>query len=322
MNRFDISTFSSKFLEVGLVTKSNFYVAFQPPSILTSGENTELKEVALLCGATTLPGKRLSTTELKPYGYGQTIKSPYDVLYDDIEFTFYVDAKRAMAVQLFDEWMRLAISDSRDFPVRQMKVRYKKDYVCPELKIYVVSPLAGGGEVENADSTTRSDGMAIIECTLVDAFPIQVGAMDLDWGASDEFMRLPVTFAFRTVEYRFGRFNPVKTPEGNYAYEPIQYESVVKITSPQEAQTTGFYLDTLARENPRRSIVQSLQQLQIYKTQLNNLFTARGVTQTTQALAPFLGNNRTATDTINSLGQIITNTKFVKRNASSIFKFP
>lgn len=321
MNRFDISSFTNKFLEVGLVTKSNFYVKFTPPARLIGGENTELKEIALLCGATSLPGKRLSTTELKPYGYGQTIKSPYDVLYDDVQFTFYVDANRAMAVQLFDEWLRLAVGENGSFPTTQMKVSYKKDYIC-DIKIYVVSPLAGGGEVENYTSTTEEDGMAIVECTLIDAFPIQVDAMDLDWGASDEFMKLAVTFAFRTVEYKFGKFNPVKTPKGTYSYEPVQYESVVKITSPQEAQTTGFYLDTLGKNNPRGGIVQSLQQLQIYKTQLNNLFNAKGVTQTTQALSPFLGNNRAAVDTINSLGEIITNTKFVKRNVSNILKFP
>jgi len=309
MNRFDISEFTSKFLEVGLLTKSNFYIKFNPPASL----DPDLKDVAMLCGATQLPGKRLMTTELKPYGYGQTIKSPYDVLYDDIELTFFVDASRAMAVQLFNDWLRLTISESREFPKNAMRVGYRKDYTC-DLTIYVVSQLAGSGEVEDSDDVSQDGGMAVIECTLVDAFPIQVGSIELDWGVADEFIRLPVTFAFRTAEYRYGKFSPIGG-EQRTSYKPIA--PFKNITKTPQALETGFSFNTLTG-----TLVRGLQQASIFKTQWDNLLNSSGAQQTTQALMPFIGNNRTATDTINNLGTIITNTQFVRRNASSILKFP
>lgn len=315
-SRFDISNFSSKFLEVGLATRSYFYVKFTPPGALAN----EYKDVALLGAAASLPGKRLATTEQKPYGYGQTIKSPYDILYDDIQISFYVDASRALSADLFNQWLGLAVSETKDFPKTPMRVGYKKDYICNDFKIYVVSPLVGSGEVADSGAAGDGEGVALIECHLVDAFPIQVDSIELDWG-SNEFIRIAVTFAFRSAEYKFGEFNPVKSPAGTYNYEPVQFESIVKINAEENPPTTAFFNTMNARPNGG-GIVQTMQQFQVYKTQWSNLLNASNAQQTTQALLPLLGNNRTATDTINNLSTLITNTKFVKRNASSIFKFP
>jgi hypothetical protein len=316
-NRFDVSDFSKKFLPVGLASRAYFYVKFTPPGALAN----EYKDVALLGAAASLPGKRLSTTEQKPYGYGQTIKSPYDVLYDDIQVSFYVDASRALSVDLFRQWLGLAVSETGNFPITPMRVGYKKDYICNDFKIYVVSPLAGSGEVADSGTAGADEGVALIECHLLDAFPIQVDAIDLDWGQTQEFIRINVTFAFRSAEYMFGQYNPVLSPERTYNYEPVQFESVVKINAEENPPTTGFFNTMNGRPNGG-GIVQSIQQIQIYKTQWSNLLNASNAQQTTQALLPLLGNNRTATDTINNLSTLITNTKFVKRNASSIFKFP
>lgn len=316
-NRFDISKFSSKFLDVGLAQRHNFYVKFTPPGRLAA----EFGEVALLCSATSLPGRRLATSEFKPYGYGQTIKTPYDVLYDEISFTFYIDASRASSLHLFDEWTRTTIQESSDFPKTPMRVAYRDEYICNDLKIYVVSPLVGSGEVQDSGTSGENDSVALIECHLIDAFPIEFEAIDLDWG-DDSFIKLAVRFAFRTVEYRFGQFSPVRSLQSSFKYEPVQFESIRELIVPDNAPTTGFYFNKMNGKQNGGGVVQSIQQIQIFKTQLNNLFNARGVVQNTQALMPFIGNNRTAVDTINNLGTLITNTKFVKRNASSIFKFP
>jgi hypothetical protein len=316
-NRFDISVFSDNFLKVGLAQRSYFYVKFTPPGGLAN----EYKDVAYLGAAASLPGKRLATTEQKPYGYGQTIKSPYDVLYDDIQVSFYVDAKRALAVDLFNEWIGLAVSETKDFPKTPMRVGYRSDYICNDFKIYVVSPFAGSGEVADSGTAGDGEGVALIECHLVDAFPIQVDAIDLDWGQTD-FIRIAVTFAFRSADYMFGQFNPVISPAGTYNYETVKTRATrsaernYELNPPTVATTTPNGLGVGG------GIVQTLQQFQVYKTQWSNLLNARGAQQTTQALLPLLGNNRTATDTINNLSTLITNTNFVRRNASSIFKFP
>ena len=79
-SQFSVDEFKAKFLDVGLVTPSNFLVKFTPPAA-AGGE--AYSDVAFLCGATRLPGMRIATTSLRRYNYGNIIKMPYDALFDD-----------------------------------------------------------------------------------------------------------------------------------------------------------------------------------------------------------------------------------------------
>jgi hypothetical protein len=324
-NQFSVDSFVSKFLEVGLVQPSNFYVRFPTP---VDG----FDDVAFLCGAAALPGKRITTTDLKPYGYGQTIRMPYDVMYDEVELTFYVDSKRAASLHLFEKWMSLIVGGSGTgadgkldrtnlnghslFPKNKIQVAYKKDYV-KDVKIYVLNQMVGTEVVENADSASTSASMALIECTLVDAYPIQISPVQLDWGSGDEFVRINVTFAFRTVEYRFGELN-LQAVEGKYYNARSPYDTSAKVN--QEAKDISDFLNSTA--NFIGSIAATAQKINQFKTNLTILKRADGIVNTTSALLPFLGNNRTAIDTINNVNKIISGTNFIKQNLNNVRKFP
>jgi hypothetical protein len=314
-NRFSVDHFVSKFLQAGLIQPSNFYVKFTPPKSL-SGDFTE---VAMLCAATTLPGRRITTSENRPYGYGQQVRRPYDVLYDEIELTFYIDSKNALALSLFDKWLSLLVKTDRLFPVNKQFVGYKSDYVCPELKIYVMNQLVGTENPEDADSSNEQNSMAIIECELVDAYPIQITPVQLDWGGGDEFARLNVIFAYRTTEYRFGQLNLTPNPvDGKYYNAPSPYDT--ETTVDQEAKDNADFLTSLA--NFIGSVADTAQKINQFKTNLTILKRADGILNTTSSLLPFLGNNRTATDTINNVNKIISGTRFTKQNLNNIRKFP
>ena len=324
-NRFSIDSFVSKFLEVGLIQPTNFYVSFKTPL-------DGFDDVAFLCAATSLPAKRITTTDLKPYGYGQTIRMPYDVMYDEIELTFYVDAKRASSLHLFEKWTSLVIGGAgigadgkldrtnlnghRLFPKNKMQVAYKKDYI-KDVTIYVLNQIVGTEVVEDADSATESTSMALIQCTLVDAYPIQISPIQLDWGDDNEFMRINVTFAFRTVEYRFGELN-LQAVEGKYYNARSPYDTSAKVN--QEAKDISNFLNSTA--NFIGSIAATAQKINQFKTNLTVLRRADGILNTTSALLPFLGNNKTATDTINNVNKIISGTNFIKQNLNNIRKFP
>jgi hypothetical protein len=171
--------------------------------------------------------------------------------------------------------------------------------------------------VEDADSATESASMALIECTLVDAYPIQISPVQLDWGSGDEFVRINVTFAFRTVEYRFGELN-LQAVDGKYYNARSPYDTSAKVN--QEAKDISDFLNSTA--NFIGSIAATAQKINQFKTNLTILKRADGIVNTTSALLPFLGNNRTAIDTINNVNKIISGTNFIKQNLNNVRKFP
>jgi hypothetical protein len=311
LNRFSVDNFVSKFLEVGLIQASNFYVKFTPP---VDGFN----DVAMLCSATNLPGRRIAPTAQRPYGYGQVIKMPYDVMYDEIELTFFVDAKSASALQLFDKWLSKIILTDKEFPKNKQRVAYKSDYLCNDLKIYVMNQMVGTENPTDADSSNESNSMAIIECHLIEAFPVQIGfPISLDWGDGDEFLRVNITFAYRTTEYRFGKLN-LEALDGKYYNTRSPYDTPSRVD--QDAKDISDFLNSTA--NFIGSVADTAQKINQVKTNLTILKRADGILNTTSSLLPFLGNNRTAIDTINNVNKIISGTNFIKQNLNNIRKFP
>lgn len=309
-NRFSVDHFVSKFLQVGLIQPSNFYVKFTPP---VDGFN----DVAMLCAATSLPGRRIATSDLRPYGYGQQIKMPYDVIYDEVELTFYIDSKSASALQLFDKWLSKVVKTDRLFPTNKQRVGYMKDYTCTNLRIYVMNQMIGTEAPADADSSSETQSMAVIECWLVDAYPIQISPIQLDWGSGDEFARVNITFVFRTTEYRFGELS-LNAVNGKYYNTRSPYDTETQID--QESKDIADFLSSTA--NFIGSIVDTARQINQFKTNLTILKRADGILNTTSSLLPFLGNNRTAIDTINNVNKIISGTRFIKQNLNNITKFP
>ena len=159
--------------------------------------------------------------------------------------------------------------------------------------------------------------MALIECALVDAYPIQISPVQLDWGSGDEFVRINVTFAFRTVEYRFGELN-LQAVDGKYYNARSPYDTSAKVN--QEAKDISDFLNSTS--NFIGSIAATAQKINQFKTNLTILKRADGIVNTTSALLPFLGNNRTAIDTINNVNKIISGTNFIKQNLNNVRKFP
>jgi hypothetical protein len=139
-NRFSVDFFSQKFLSVDLARTSNFVVSLTPPGDLSI---ERYQEVAYLCSAAQMPGRRLTTLESKPHGYGPTIKTPYDSVFDDIELTFYVDADRASSLELFHRWINYIFVNSNRFPDIASVSRYKNSYIATSFNIFMISKYPG-----------------------------------------------------------------------------------------------------------------------------------------------------------------------------------
>jgi hypothetical protein len=172
----NISDFISKFPK-DLARPCNFTVKITAP-ILDSYSSQEL---TFKCEASELPSRTFSLVEQKTYGPVQQF--PIQNFYDKHNLTFLCsDDMREK--KLFDRWMD-NISDSTISSAFGVKFdfKYKDTY-------------AGQIEIIQYDVT----GKESFNVKLIEAFPISVHPLKLDWGADNEVHKLMVTFAYRYTQ--------------------------------------------------------------------------------------------------------------------------
>ena len=175
-----------KLFEVNIITPELLNKYFKTYNIgLVNFE----KNLSLRCESTNIPGRTFATTEQK-FGSNPTEKHAYHTTYNDIEMTFIVTENSTInklnkekenstlpEKQLFDAWMDIINpTDTYDF-------QYKENYVAPNI------------EIRELDSA----GAFLFGVNLIDAFPISVNQLDLDW-SNDGYHKLSVTFAYTRWE--------------------------------------------------------------------------------------------------------------------------
>lgn len=129
----------------------------------------DVRDVLYRCESAELPARTLATTEQRIYGPIE--KHPYLTTFNDIDLTFIVDNVMKQKI-IFDNWIDLVNpSSSYDF-------NYKDTYASTiSIKQY------------------NDQNKVIYSVDLLDAYPISVNQLSLDWG-SDGYHKLNVTFAY------------------------------------------------------------------------------------------------------------------------------
>jgi hypothetical protein len=150
----------------------------------TSSPSTS-RYLALQCESAELPGRTLTTADVKIYG--PTFKIPYQTQYGDTTLTFLC-TNDFFERKLFDRWMEaIHPSDTNNlrFPKGQ-STRYMTN-----IKI-----------IQYDDFIKQ-----IYAVELIDAFPIGVAPQALSWG-EDGFHRLQVQFAYQKLRVQYeGTYN-------------------------------------------------------------------------------------------------------------------
>ena len=150
----------------------------------TSSPSTS-RYLALQCESAELPGRTLTTADVKIYG--PTFKVPYQTQYGDTTLTFLC-TNDFFERKLFDRWMEaIHPSDTNNlrFPKGQA-TRYMTN-----IKI-----------IQYDDFIKQ-----IYAVELIDAFPIGVAPQALSWG-EDGFHRLQVQFAYQKLRVQYeGTYN-------------------------------------------------------------------------------------------------------------------
>jgi hypothetical protein len=129
------------------------------------------RNLSFRCESTQLPSRTFATAEQK-FGSNPVEKHPYHSQYNDVDMTFIVsdDMKEKL---FFDAWMEYIN------PTITFDFNYKSDYIST-LTI---------NQYDVKNELTYS-------LNLIDAFPISVNQLDLDW-SNEGYHKLTVVFAYR-----------------------------------------------------------------------------------------------------------------------------
>ena len=165
---------NSIFSNVSDAVNSAFGRGGQQDEYSRTSNSSMSRNLALQCEAAELPGKTLTTADVKIYG--PTFKVPYQTQYGDTSLTFLC-TNEFYERKLFDRWMEaIHPSDTNNlrFP-KGDKTRYMTN-----IKI-----------IQYDDFIKQ-----IYAVELIDAFPIGVAPQSLSW-ADDGFHRLVISFAYQ-----------------------------------------------------------------------------------------------------------------------------
>ena len=139
----------------------------------------EQQTLNISCSEASLPGSSIATFELKNDYTGVTERYAHRRMYDDrIDFTFYVDADKYLAIRFFESWMRFVTGESgprADGSEMELKsfgyhyrMNYPKEYRCEGLKIV------------KFERNRRNS----LEYEFVGAYPISVSSMPVGYDSS------------------------------------------------------------------------------------------------------------------------------------------
>ena len=198
MPGFNIDEFTSRVKDAGGLTRNNkFRLVVTPPQILTgiapNRRDASLQQMIshskyleFFCYSTSIPGVSLNTHSYQRYTYGPVEKRPVNVMFRDITLSLYYDNQRR-TYDFFKLWIESIFThDARNSIDDLFIVDYKENYASTlELFVY------------------NDSGILIGKYVMTEAFPIAIGDMPVNWGDTNNLLKIPVTFTFYTMYDEF-----------------------------------------------------------------------------------------------------------------------
>jgi len=255
-----ISEFATKMQTRGGLAKSSRFVlrinnAGMPNHFLTVSPMATIfrPDLEFYCTSVNLPGKTFINEDIRRFGYGTIERRPTGMTFSEITTTFLVDNQGTQS-RFFNSWMDYiyGISDGiRDSKTLQQmngtpadvgfvfETAYPSTYLT-NIDIFLLN--------ENIEVTAQTDlsRAAVLHYQVIDAFPIVVGDMDLNWNNNNQLAAFSVTFGARAVIDN-------RIPESyRYAGTPYAHPNQAEIDSLiTNAELKGATSATADRVNPR-----------------------------------------------------------------------
>ena len=149
------------------------------------------QNLTFLCDSAYLPGLGYQTDEIRMSGYGNVEKRPYATIFQDVPLTFYSDADGSV-FKYFHAWMQsvFAFNDAAN-PNGTVKGLPLNSFQYPS-EYYGVVEIIHMNEIK----TTKESDNTIVKYQLLEAYPISIGDIQVDWNMQDQILKIPVTFAY------------------------------------------------------------------------------------------------------------------------------
>jgi hypothetical protein len=161
----------------GLTKSSKFLVRIIPPRQLFGLAGSYLD---FLCDSASLPGVSWTTDEIRMPGYGNIEKRPYSSV-----LTFYNDSD-GRVLRFFHQWMQSVYNFNENTnPNATAKNLFNNTFAYPQ-EYY------GNVEIYHFDDS----GVNVINYTLIEAYPLRVDDVAVDWNQDSTLLKIPVVFAY------------------------------------------------------------------------------------------------------------------------------
>ena len=242
----DIKEFRSSFTGE-LAKPSRFKVIVNLPASL--GATIDSRTLSMRCENAALPGRTLATLDHRIYG--PTEKYPYQSTYDDIALTFICDSNM-IEKAVFDAWIE------KINPRTDWNFSYKSTYAT---RITII-------QYDNSDNEVH-------KVNLIDAFPVAVNQLDLDWSSDAAYHKLTVVFAYHYWETE--------------ATAEVKYQAASAVNSPFNI-AAALQIGSLAL-----SAGQALKS--------GNPYALLGVAGAATSIIPSVGGTKTVSSVINNAGR-------------------
>lgn len=169
MASFSIADFHGKMAAHSLARSNRFEVIIIPPDPLSRFG----REISILAESVVMPGTTITTKPFKTWGPNHQMPVGSDYGGDGININFLVDGRMAVR-QFFEIWTEMAVRGD------DYLVKYQQDYTTS----IIISHL-------------NEQELATYSVELFDAFPKSMAPIQLDSNATNQFVRLNTTIAFR-----------------------------------------------------------------------------------------------------------------------------
>lgn len=196
MSGFNISNFIAGVSKNGIMRNNKFLVRMTYPAGFVGRSDliNSIRNLEFWCDSAVIPGVSMQTTQIRRYGYGVAEKRPVTPAFNNVSLTFISDGKGEMH-KYFHNWMmsinnyNLSDGDLSNYKSsrsggRTYELAYKDSYVS-NITISVF------------DETQKE----IVKVILRDAFPTDLGDIQLNWNDTNDFARIPVSFAYTDWYY-------------------------------------------------------------------------------------------------------------------------
>jgi hypothetical protein len=192
-----LENFISEIRKTGVARPNKFSVQIQTPACMLSGQkltmDSKLPElINLYCQTASIPGQNIGVRDLRITG--PTYKRPVNIDYggEGITFTFLMDGKLNIK-SFFDVWMQKIID-----PIQfQANYDYGNNAYTTEIIINQIF-----NEVGSVSANGALRGYAETRpyrIVLENAFPRNIGMMELDQSSQSTAHKMSVTFAYRRL---------------------------------------------------------------------------------------------------------------------------